>query len=200
MSATTAINPESYIHYHKLSYPPLTKEVLDEKSCLPTDIENLVKEFGVSKEKAIYALTLVMRECKEKSKIFDQAGQLCRSLIYDLKFKPPKEGIESIIGTQTSGQCNIYAKNGRPVYLSKSASEHYGVSTLEEMIGKSVMIFRKSKDANGHYELPYKYHLHKGKLVGLEYTFMLNMATAKVETEKGVEHINFSRVCIDWEA
>lgn len=200
MSATTAINPDSYIHYDKLSYPPLTKEVLDEKSCLPTDIEDLVKEFGVSREKAIYALSVIMREYKEKSNILTQARMLCYSLKYDLKFKPPKEGIKSIIGIQTMAQCDIWAENGRPVHLSNTAREHYGVSTLEEMIGKQIMVFRRFKDESGNYETPYKYYLQKGKLVGLEYTFSLNLATAKVETEKGVEPINFTRVCIDWEA
>ena len=200
MSATKAINPNSYIHYDTVSYHPLTKEVLAEDSCLSTDIEDLVKEFDISREKAIYALSVIMRECKEKSNILAQARILCYSLKYDLKFKPPKEGIETIIGIQSMLECNIFSENGRPVHLSDTASKHYGVSTLEEIIGKSVLIFRRFKDENGEYELPNEYYLQKTKLVGLQYTFCLNMATAEIETDTGKEPVRIQRVCIDWEA
>ena len=200
MSATTAINPESYIQYDKLSFPPITKEVMDEKSCLSTEIDILEKEFGVTREKAIYALTVSRRNCEEESDVLEQAKILCYSLKYDLKFKPPKEGIETIIGIQTMSECNIFSENGRPLFLSKTASEHYGVSTLEEMIGKSILIFRRSKDEKGHYEFPYKYHLQKGKLIGIENIFCLNMANAKIETDSGKETVRIERICIDWEA
>ena len=200
MSATQAINPDSYIHYDTLSYPPLTEEVLDEKSCLSSEIETLVKEFDISREKAIYTLTVIGRECKEKSNVLHQARMLCYSLKYDLKFKPPKEGIETIMGIQNMAECNIWSENGRPVYLSKTASKHYGVSTLEEMIGKSVLIFRRYKDEKGDYETPYKYYLQKAKIVGLEHTFCLNMANAEIETATGTEPVKIQRVCIDWEA
>tara|TARA_Y200000002_G_C22655861_1_gene653436 strand:+ start:72 stop:674 length:603 start_codon:yes stop_codon:yes gene_type:complete len=200
MSATLAIKPKSYIHYDSLSYPPFTKDVLEEDSCLPTDIDYLEKELGISREKAIYALTHCRRNYGEEVKLVQKAKLFCYNLKYDLKFKAPEKGIESIFGIQSLADSDIWSETGRPTFISNTASQHYGVETLEEIIGKSIGVFRRYKDESGNYETPYKYYLQKAKLVGLEYTYCLNMATAKVETEKGVEPVNITRVCIDWEA
>lgn len=200
MSATSAIKPDSYIHYHSLSYPPLTKDVLEEDSCLPTDVEKLVKSLDISRERAIYALTISRKNCGKDEDIFEKAKLLCCYLKYELKIKAPEKGIESIIGIQSLADSNVWSETGRPTFISNTASQHYGVDTLEEMIGKQVIIFRRFQNEEGFYETPYKYYLQKAKLVGLEYTYCLNMATAKVETEKGVEPVRIQRVCIDWEA
>ena len=196
----SVINPATYIHYDTLSYPPLTKEVMDEEACLTTDIDYLEKQLGISREKAIYALTKCRRKYGEEVNLIQKAEIFCYNLKYDLKFKSPEKGIQSLIGIQSLADSYIWAENARPVHLSDTAREHYGVSTLEEMIGKQVSVFRRCKDESGNYETPYKYYLQKAKLMGLEYTHCLNMATAKVKTTKGFEPVNITRVCIDWEA
>ena len=78
----STINPATYIHYDTLSYPPLTKEVMDEEACLTTDIDYLEKQLGISREKAIYALTKCRRKYGEEVNLI----QRLNSFFWGLKF------------------------------------------------------------------------------------------------------------------
>ena len=192
MSATKAINPDTFIHYETLSYHPLTGENLSEKLCLESDIVKLVENLQISREKAIYALSKCVEVFDKREDIYERAKMWCFNLKYELKFPPPEKGIKSIFGIQSMTESKIWSENGRPVYLSKTASLHYGVERLEDMINKSVLVFRRFQDEKGGYEIPYKYYNQKAKIVGIKYTFCLNMATIEIETEFGLSLIHIS--------
>lgn len=192
---TQQLPPPPFMRFDTLSYPSGYETRIDETKCLETDIDRVIDSCYVSREKAIFALI----ECENE---VQKAIMYCIGLRYELKHKAPEKGIYSIIGIPTMDECSIWSENGRPVKLSDIAKEHYGVETLEDLVGKSVCVFRRFKNENGFYEVPYKYHLQKAKIVSFNGTIQLNMATAVIQSEgkTETEDIKIQRVCIDWEA
>ena len=187
--------PTPFMRFDIVSYPSGYETKIDETQCLEPDIESVIKCCDVSRDKAIYSLI----ECGNEVK---KAILYCSQKQYELKFEAPENGIYSIIGIPTMDECRIFSKNGRPVVLSDIASEHYGVKTLDDIVGKSVCVFRRFKDEQEFYEFPYKYYLQKATIVEFTRTIQLNMANAVIRTEgeTETEEVRIQRVCIDWEA
>ena len=118
---------------------------------------------------------------------------------YNLKFPEPEKGIESIVSIPSMDECGVFCTTARPVVLTTNAKEYYGVSKIEDMVGKNVGVFRRVKDELGNYETPYVYYLQKGTIDKIECPWRFDMATVVVRTgEKLSEPIKIQRICIDW--
>jgi len=119
---------------------------------------------------------------------------------FPLKFPNPKRDIFSIIGIPTMDECRIFSQGGKPVFISEIAANHYGVSYLDELIGKPAMIFRRFKDEQNKYEEPWRWHTYPVTIKGFSCLGRLDMAMATTEDANGlVEEILIHRICIDWD-
>jgi len=113
-----------------------------------------------------------------------------------------KRGIQCIIGVPSMKESGIYSLNGKPVILSNTASEHYGIEKLEDIIGKPVVVFRRKKDEGGNYITPTTYYLQKATIKKFNYLGRFDMAEADIietSTGKETESLRIQRICIDWE-
>ena len=96
-------------------------------------------------------------------------------------------------------ECHILCANARPVVLTTNAKEYYGVSEIEDMVGKKVGVFRRVKDELGNYEIPYVYYLQKGTIDKIEFPWRFEMATVIIRKgEKLSQPLKIERICIDW--
>ena len=121
-------------------------------------------------------------------------------LKYPLKYPNPKKDIISVVGIPTIDECRIFSFGGKPVFISNIASSHYGVSSLDDLVDKTALIFRRFKNIDGKYEEPWTWHTYKVTLKSFHRTGRLDMAYAVVENEDGTtENIVIQRICIDWE-
>ena len=119
---------------------------------------------------------------------------------FPLKFPNPPNDIVSIIGVPTTDECRIFSLGGKPVFISKLAASHYGVSSLDKLVNKSVLVFRRFKDESGNYEEPWRWHTYNVTLLSFKRTGRLDGAYAIVKNEDGTtEDIAIERICIDWE-
>ena len=172
-------HPDPIKDYTALSYPIDMEEIIMGSTFPEVDIQEVMKiKDGVSYNSAIYAL----KQCKGD---VAKAKMICLHKDYHLKFALPEEGVYSIGGVQTMDECNIFSVTGRPYVISNRAVEHYKVTTIEDLIGKQVGIFRRWKLPSGKYQTPYKYYIQKGILKKLDCTHTMFMASAIVEYEDG---------------
>jgi hypothetical protein len=119
---------------------------------------------------------------------------------YPLKYPNPKKDILSVIGIPSTEECRIFSQGGKPVFITEIAAYHYGVTSLQELIGKSVMIFRRYRTENDEYEKPWKWHTYRVTINDFKNLGRLDFATVITEDTNGlVENIVIHRVCIDWE-
>ena len=119
---------------------------------------------------------------------------------YPLKYPNPEKDILSIIGIPTMEECRIFSQGGKPVFISDLAANHYGVSSMDELIGKPAMIFRRFKDASGNYEEPWRWHTYRITINSFRGLGRLDMAQATTVDDKGLEEeIIIPRICIDWD-
>ena len=119
---------------------------------------------------------------------------------YPLKYPTPEKDIASIIGIPTIDECRIFSLGGKPVFISNLASTHYGVSSLNQLIDKSAMIFRRFKDNNDNYEEPWKWHTYRVIIKSFNRLGRLDSAYAVIENINGTtEDIVIQRICIDWD-
>lgn len=118
---------------------------------------------------------------------------------YPLKYPNPKKEILSIIGIPTLDECRIFSQGGKPVFISDIAAKHYGVNSLEELIGKSATVFRRFRDEKNNYEEPWRWHTYPVTLKNFTGLGRLDMGTAMTEDSDGnIENILIHRICIDW--
>ena len=119
---------------------------------------------------------------------------------FPLKYPNPEKEIISIIGIQTIDVCRIYSQGGKPVFISEIASLHYGVSNLNELVGKPVSIFRRFRNKENNHETPWRWHTYKATINSFANLGRLDMATATTEDKNGlIELIVIHRICIDWD-
>lgn len=117
---------------------------------------------------------------------------------YPLKYKHEND-IVSIIGIPTMEECRIFSQGGKPVLISKLAAIHYNVSSLNELIDKTALVFRRVKDDNGNYEEPWRWHTYKVIIKSFKDLQRLDSAYVTVENaNNSIEDINIQRICIDW--
>jgi hypothetical protein len=119
--------------------------------------------------------------------------------MYPLKYPNPKKDILSIIGIPSTEECRIYSQGGKPVIISDMASSHYGIASLQELVGKPVMIFRRYRTDDGKYEEPWRWHTYRVTVKEFKNLGRLDLALAITEGARGEEHILINRVCIDWD-
>lgn len=118
---------------------------------------------------------------------------------FPLKFPNPEKDILSIIGIPSTYECRIFSQGGKPVFISEIAAHHYGVYSLEELIGKPAVVFRRYRDEQDNYEEPHRWHTCKITIKNFSNLGFLNQATATTENDKGlIENIVIQRICIDW--
>ena len=172
-------------------------------SCLPFDWESTIDETQTSEENVIKVTNSI--KCSREKAILGLNkcnNDPVYAIMYlsnrdaELKFDIGEKKIISIIAIPTMEETNIWSTNGRPVILSNEAKSFYEVSSLEEMPGKEVFVFRRFKLPNGEYEMPEKYHCRKATFVEIINTSRLDIATAKIETDGVEEDVNLKRVCI----
>ena len=119
---------------------------------------------------------------------------------YPLKYPNPEKKIISIIGIPTLDECRIFSQGGKPVFISEIAAKHYGVSSLEELIGKPVMVFRRFRDENNKYEEPWRWHVYRVIVKRFNGLGRLDTGIAVTQDDKdNLENILIHRICIDWE-
>jgi len=110
------------------------------------------------------------------------------------------QNFECIFAYQTEKESGCWSIEGRPLTLSGNAKTHYGVSTFEEMIGKSISFLRRKKDENGKYLSPPVWNMRKSKINAiLDVEYGIKFATVTVEdTEDGTvkEMVRVNRICI----
>ena len=114
---------------------------------------------------------------------------------YELKYDIVEKEIISIIGIPTLDESKIWSLNGN-MFFSKEASEYYGISNLEDLYGKEVVIFRRFKLPNGDYEMPEKYHCQKATFLEGKELHRLDSAYATISVDGKEEDVNLQRVCI----
>lgn len=172
-------------------------------SCLPFDWKSTIDETSVSEEK-ILKVTNSIKCSREKAILAlnkclnDPAYAImyASNRTFELKYDIGEKKIISIISIPTMEESNIWSTNGRPVVLSNEAKTFYEVSSLEEMPGKEVFVFRRFKLPNGEYEMPEKYYCRKATIVEIINTSRLDMATVKIKSDGVEEDVNLKRVCI----
>ena len=119
---------------------------------------------------------------------------------YPLKYPNPEKDIVSIVGIPTMEECRIFSQGGKPVFISDIASFHYGVSSLDELINKSALVFRRFRDETDNYEEPWVWCTYKTTIKEFKHTGRFDSAVAVVENETGIiEELVIHRICIDWE-
>lgn len=119
---------------------------------------------------------------------------------FPLKYPNPEKDIITIVGIPTIDECRIFSQGGKPVFISDIAANHYGVSSLEELIGKSVTVFRRFRDEHNNYEEPWRWHAYRTTIKSFSGLGRLDMAIATTENDNGlIENILIHRICIDWE-
>lgn len=119
---------------------------------------------------------------------------------YPLKYPNPEKEIISVVGIPTLEECRIFSQGGKPVFISDIASLHYGVSYLNDLVGKSVAVFRRFRDMENKYEEPWRWHTYRVTIKDFANLGRLDMATATTEDKNGLkESILIHRICIDWE-
>ena len=155
-------------------------------------IREVMSRGELSREKAIYAL---FKSDGNEEKAIDYWS----CIKYNLKYPEPEKGIESIISIPSMDECGVFYTTARPVVLTTNAKEYYGVSKIEDMVGKEVGVFRRVKDELGNYETPHVYHLQKGTIDKIDFPWRFDMATVVVRTGKKLSSpIKIERICIDW--
>jgi len=193
--------PFPYIDYRHYCILPnyIGDEIPDETSIIQEDIETIMEQMKCTRSQAVRAL--------KKNK-----GDLINALMeftitgfskgYNITDQIDKRGIQCIIGVPDMDESGIYSHNMKPVILSVTASEHYDIEKLEDIVGKPVVVFRRKKDKEGKYVTPTTYYLKKATIKKFNCLGRFDMAEADIiETSTGEEtkSVRIQRICIDWE-
>lgn len=181
--------PNSIRDYTYSCLPFDWKSTIDESSVSEENIRKVTNSITCSREKVILALNKCLNDPL-------YAIMYLSNRTFELKYDIGEKKIISIIAIPTMEESNIWSINGRPVVLSNEAKCFYDVSSLEEMPGKEVFVFRRFKLPNGEYEMPERYHCRKGTIVEIINTSRLDMATVKIKSDGVEEYVNLKRVCI----
>lgn len=178
--------------FSDISIPSDWKDKILDKDFPEEKIQNVMSQGKLSREKAIYSLL----KC---GGVEENAIYYWTFMKYNLKFPEPEKGIESIISIPNMLECGVFCANARPVVLTTNAKEYYGVSKIEDMVGKNVGVFRRAKDEFGNYETPYVHYLQKGTIEEIICPWRFDMAEVVVRTgEELTQPIKIERICIDW--
>ena len=193
--------PFPYIDYSSYCILPnyIGDEIPDETGLVQEDIELIIKEIKCTRSQAVISLRKNNGDFINAIMEFTITGF---SKGYNITDSIDKRGIQCIIGVPSMDESGIYSLNGKPVLLSMTASEHYGIEKLEDMVGKPVVVFRRKKDEAGEYVTPTTYYLQKATIKKFNCLGRFDMAEADIiETSTGKEtkSLRIQRICIDWE-
>ena len=193
--------PFPYIDYQHYCILPnyIGDEIPDETGLIQEDIETITEQMKCTRSQAVRALKKNNGDLVNALMEFTITGF---SKGYNITDPIDKRGIQCIIGVPSMDESGIYSLNGKPVLLSMTASEHYGIEKLEDMVGKPVVVFRRKKDEEGKYLTPTTYYLQKATIKNFNCLGRFDMAEADIiDTSTGEEKksLRIQRICIDWE-
>jgi hypothetical protein len=201
LNKTKIVHPAPFINYANYCKFPeyIGEEKPDETGISQEDIKLVMAQATCSRSQAVKSLR-------------KNSGDLINALMdftiiqneraYPITEPIDKRGIQCIIGVPSMKESGIYSLNGKPVILSNTTAEHYGIEKLEDIIGKPVVVFRRKKDEGGNYITPTTYYLQKATIKKFNYLGRFDMAEADIiETSTGeeTESLRIQRICIDWE-
>ena len=193
--------PFPYIDYQHYCILPnyIGDEIPDETGVIQEDIETIMEQMKCTRSQAVKALKKNNGDLINALMEFTITGF---SKGYNITDPIDKRGIQCIIGVPSMDESGIYSLNGKPVILSMTASEHYCIEKMEDMVGKPVVVFRRKKDEEGKYVTPTTYYLQKATIKKFNCLGRFDMAEADIiETSTGEEKksLRIQRICIDWE-
>ena len=120
---------------------------------------------------------------------------------HPLKRCAPSKGIISICGVPDMMQCRIFASNARPPVISLEAVQHYKERSLERLLDKPVIVFRRHRNTDGEIEEPTIYDWYRCKIIKFNDIYRFDSASVDIQMESGriSSNICLHRICIDWD-